>query len=186
MEDAMTDPNFVILYDKDPSASTAFYADVPGRAPVGASPMAPAPIRQNWIAVASADHVRRGRAAGFMQVCHGKAAPLRRVHPGDRVAYYSPTTQFGGAEKCQAFTSFGIVCDRQPYRPAAEGDFCPYRRDVTWLATRDAPIGPLLDALAFSAGRRNWGYVFRYGLFRVAEDDMRTIAHAMGLNHLPD
>jgi catechol 2,3-dioxygenase-like lactoylglutathione lyase family enzyme len=38
MEDAMTDPNFVILYVKDPSASTAFYADVLGRPPVEASP----------------------------------------------------------------------------------------------------------------------------------------------------
>jgi catechol 2,3-dioxygenase-like lactoylglutathione lyase family enzyme len=33
----MTDPNFVILYVKAPSASTAFYADVLGRAPVEAS-----------------------------------------------------------------------------------------------------------------------------------------------------
>ena len=34
----MTDPNFVILYVKNPSASAAFYADVLGRAPVEASP----------------------------------------------------------------------------------------------------------------------------------------------------
>jgi len=34
----MPDPNFVILYVKDPSASTAFYADVLGRPPVEASP----------------------------------------------------------------------------------------------------------------------------------------------------
>src|SRR6516162_1775411 len=34
----MTDPNFIILYVRDPSASTAFYADVLGRAPVEASP----------------------------------------------------------------------------------------------------------------------------------------------------
>lgn len=34
----MTDPNFVILYVKDPSASAAFYADVLGRTPVEASP----------------------------------------------------------------------------------------------------------------------------------------------------
>ncbi len=31
--------------------------------------------RKNWIVVASADHVGRGRAGGFMQACHGKAAP---------------------------------------------------------------------------------------------------------------
>jgi hypothetical protein len=29
-----------------------------------------------------------------MQVCHGKAAPLRRVQPGDRVVYYSPTCEY--------------------------------------------------------------------------------------------
>jgi catechol 2,3-dioxygenase-like lactoylglutathione lyase family enzyme len=34
----MTDPNFAILYVKDPSASAAFYTDVLGRAPVEASP----------------------------------------------------------------------------------------------------------------------------------------------------
>lgn len=33
---------------------------------------------KSWIAVASAEHVRSGRSQGFMQVCHGKAAPLRR------------------------------------------------------------------------------------------------------------
>lgn len=34
----MTDPNFVILYVKDPSASAAFYTDLLGRTPVEASP----------------------------------------------------------------------------------------------------------------------------------------------------
>ena len=44
----------------------------------------------HWIAVASAEHVRRGKREGFMQVSHGKAAPLKRIRPGDRVVYYSP------------------------------------------------------------------------------------------------
>ena len=47
-------------------------------------------MSRNWLAVASAEHVEIGRDAGFMQVCHGKATPLRRVQPGDRVVYYSP------------------------------------------------------------------------------------------------
>ena len=37
---------------------------------------------RHWIAVASAEHVRLGRTQGFMQVCHGKAAPLRRMRAG--------------------------------------------------------------------------------------------------------
>ena len=45
----------------------------------------------NWIAVASAEHVRLGRAQGFMQVNHGKLAPLKRIQTGDRVVYYSPS-----------------------------------------------------------------------------------------------
>ncbi len=143
--------------------------------------MTPCLIVQNWIAVASADHVRRARAAGFMQVCHGKAAPLRRIHARDRVAYYSPTVEFRGGEKCRAFTALGIVCDREPYQPATDGFFCPYRRDVTWLETHDAPIEPLLGVLAFSAERRHWGYQLRFGLFRISDQDMRTIAKAMGV-----
>ena len=48
-----------------------------------------------WLAVASAQHVRRGRTEGFMQVNHGKAAPLRRIRPGDGIVYYSPRTVLG-------------------------------------------------------------------------------------------
>ena len=55
-------------------------------------------MRKYWIAVASADHTRRGKAGGFMQVNHGKAAPLRRVQPGDGVIYYSPTETMGGKD----------------------------------------------------------------------------------------
>nr|WP_315485999.1 EVE domain-containing protein [uncultured Undibacterium sp.] len=46
---------------------------------------------KNWIAVACAEHVAIGRELGFMQVCHGKASPLRRLRAGDKVVYYSPT-----------------------------------------------------------------------------------------------
>ena len=40
-----------------------------------------------WIAVASAEHARRGKA-GFMQVNHGKKGPLQRIRAGDGVVYY--------------------------------------------------------------------------------------------------
>src|SRR5258708_25649274 len=134
--------------------------------------MTPHPTVQNWIAVASAEHVRRGRAAGFMQVCHGKAAPLRRIQPHDRVACYSPTLEFRGRDKCQAFTALGIVCDRQPYRGAAQGDFSPYRRDVPGLETPEAQIPLLLDALDLAPARPNGADLFRFGLFRTSEHDV--------------
>jgi len=133
----------------------------------------------NWIAVAAAEHVQRGRNAGFMQVCHGKAAPLRRIKPGDRVAYYSPTVTFGGKDKLQAFTGIGIVRAGEPYPFDMGNGFCPFRRDVTWLDAHATPILPLLDTLDFSAGISNWGYQFRFGLFAINDHDMQTIAAAM-------
>ena len=136
-------------------------------------------MSKNWIAIASAEHVRLGRQAGFMQVCHGKAAPLRRVQPGDRIIYYSPTATFRGKEKLQAFTAIGIAKNQEPYQFDMGEGFCPFRRDVKWLKSRDAPIAPLLDELDFSAGKRNWGYQFRFGLFEIDEHDLQIIAAAM-------
>ena len=132
-----------------------------------------------WIAVASAEHVRQGRANGFMQVCHGKAAPLRRIHPGDYVIYYSPTEHFRGTDKLRHFTAIGTVKDGIPYQVEMDGGFCPYRRDVLWLPAQETPITPLLDQLDFSSGNRNWGYQFRVGLFEISERDRRIISAVM-------
>ena len=50
---------------------------------------------------------------------------------------------------------------------------------VKWLKACNAPIAPLLDELDFSAGKRNWGYQFRFGLFEISEHDLQIIATAM-------
>lgn len=138
-------------------------------------------LRKNWIAVASAEHARRGRDAdgGFMQVCHGKPAPLRRVQPGDRVAYYAPALTMGGKDRCQSFVSIGIVQAGDPYAFDMGGGFVPWRRQVAYVPAREAPIAPLLDTLEFVEDRQRWGYKFRFGLFCVSDNDMRLIAHAM-------
>jgi len=141
-------------------------------------------MRQNWIGVASAEHVRHGRTAGIMQLCHGKATAVRRVQPGDIIAYYSPTVTFGGKDKCQAFTALGIVRTGEAYPFDMGGGFCPFRRDVEWLDTSEAPIAPLLEVLDFTAGRRNWGYQLRFGIFTVNDHDIELIAKAMGVESL--
>ena len=121
-------------------------------------------MTQNWIAVASADHVRQGVDQGFMQVCHGKSSPLRRVKPGDRVAYYSPTIEFGGRSKLQAFTAIGVVKAGDIYQFDMGGGFSPFRRDVSWLSAQKLPIHRLLDVLEFSS---------------VSDHDMQVIATDM-------
>jgi len=137
-----------------------------------------------WVGVASADHVRRGRGGGFMQLGHGKAAPLKRVKPGDRIVYYSPTVTLGGKDKLQAFTAIGTVKDREPYVFDMGKGFKPYRRDVAWAKAEETPIHPLLDTLDFTAGKPNWGYQLRFGLFAISAADFRLIAAAMGATSL--
>ena len=116
-----------------------------------------------------------------MQVCHGKAAPLRRLQAGDRVAYYSPSQVFGSKTRLQAFTAFGLVKPGEAYQAQMSEDFHPFRRDVHWLASQQAAILPMLEKLEFSKGVKNWGYQFRFGIFEVSTHDMQIIAAAMGV-----
>ncbi len=134
----------------------------------------------HWIAVAAANHVAIGRAGGFAQVNHGKSAPLRRMEPGDAVAYYSPTEVYGTKTPLQAFTAIGVVKQGEPYIGQMPGGFTPYRRDIDWLQSHPAAIAPLLQHLEFTAGKINWGYQFRFGLFKIGAADMGLIAQAMG------
>jgi hypothetical protein len=136
-------------------------------------------MKANWVAVASAEHVALGRELGIMQVGHGKGAPLKRLHAGDRVACYSPVRVFGGKAACQAFTAVGSVRDERVYQGDMGNGFHPFRKDVDWLAAQEAPIRPLLDALSFTQGKTNWGYAFRFGLLKVTEADMDAIMRAM-------
>lgn len=128
-----------------------------------------------WLAVASAEHVRRGRTEGFMQVCHGKHGPLARVRPGDGVAYYSPTETFGGNDRLQAFTAIGYVREDAPYQADMGGGFRPFRRDVDWLDGVEIPIAPILHALELTAGKRNWGYQLRFGMLALSPGDFTLI-----------
>lgn len=139
-----------------------------------------------WIAVASGEHVQRGVAGGFMQVCHGKEGPLRRLHSGDRVVYYSPTSTFGRKDTLQAFTALGTVAPAAPYPFDMGGGFVPWRRDVRWQPAREAPIRPLLDALDFTRGVRSWAAPLRFGLLGISDADLARIAVAMGLDLPPE
>ena len=140
-----------------------------------------------WVAVASAEHVAIGREGGFMQVGHGKGAPLKRLHAGDRVAYYSSVRVFGEKAICQAFTAVGVVRDDLVYQgemKMADGqDFKPFRKDVSWLESQEASIRPLLDKLSFTTGKTSWGYAFRFGLLKVTAVDMDLIKSAMKATH---
>ena len=141
-------------------------------------------MSRNWLAVASAEHVEIGRSAGFMQVCHGKATPLRRVQPGDRVVYYSPNRIYSpshalrGKDRLQAFTALGTVKPGALYQADMGFGFHPFRRDVAWHDAEPAPLALLQDELAFTQ-EQNWGYRLRQGLIEISAADMTIIAAVM-------
>ena len=133
----------------------------------------------HWLAVASANHVRIGRAQGFCQVNHGKSGPLRRMKAGDRLVYYSPTEVYGVKIPFRQFTAIGTIKPGEPYQGVMPGYFTPFRRDVLWDDAVEAPIGPLLDHLELTADKRNWGYQLRFGLIPISAGDMALIGAAM-------
>lgn len=129
--------------------------------------------RSYWLAVASAEHVRVGRRHGFMQVNHGKRAPLKRIKPGDGVVYYSPSTKMGEKDGFQSFTAIGFVREGEPYL-GEMGCGKAYRKDVDWLDAPEQPLRPLMGWLDFTQDK-NWGYKLRFGLVEFGQSDFEFL-----------
>ncbi|MBI3897410.1 MAG: EVE domain-containing protein [Gammaproteobacteria bacterium] len=151
-----------------------------GHTPVVHPNTAPS-ARKYWIGVVSLAHVKRGVAGGFAQVCHGKAAPLRRMNVGDWFVYYSPKTDMSDGEPLQMFTAIGRVGGETTYEYAMAPDFVPFRRDIIYLTGKPAPIQPLIPQLSFIRDPKRWGYPFRMGHFEMTQHDCQLIAQAMAV-----
>jgi len=132
-----------------------------------------------WIIVASKDHLQRGLAGGFIQANHGKAAPLKRMHAGDWVIFYSPKLEYDKPEKLQCFTAIGNIADENVYQSDMGGGFVPFRRNVNFLPAQDVSILLLIDELTFIRDKTHWGAPFRFGTLHIPEDDFRLIANKM-------
>ena len=142
--------------------------------------------RNHWIGVVSRSHVRLGVEGGFIQLNHGKKAPLQRFHAGDGLLIYSPKTAYPDGDALQAFTAIGIVASGNIYQAEMGPDFKPYRVDVHFLPCEEAPIRPLIDDLSFIKSKTHWGAAFRFGLLGVPAEDFVLIAEAMGCDAFAD
>ena len=129
--------------------------------------------------MASRDHVMTGRSGSFAQVCHGKCAPLQRMHAGDGLLYYSPRLTSGGKQLCRAFTAIGEIRNGEVYKFDMGDGFIPYRMDVDFFECVEAPIESLLEQLSFIKDKKRWGYPFRTGHFEISEPDFNIIAKNM-------
>jgi len=135
--------------------------------------------RRYWIIVASKDHVKNGIAEGIAQSCHGKAAPLKRMHKGDFLIYYSGKQTMGKPQACQEFTAIGRVVDELIYEVQVTADFCPSRRNIEFLPSKDVSILPLIAELDFIPNKKSWGYPFRFGFFEINQNDFERISSRM-------
>jgi predicted RNA-binding protein len=132
-----------------------------------------------WIGVVSKTHVERGVSGGFCQLCHGKAAALKRMEKGDWLIYYSQKIDFDGDEIYQRFTAIGRVIDDTAHEFAMSKDFVPFRRDIEYRQVRHTPVRPLLERLSFIKDTKRWGCAFRFGHFEIQKTDFDVIATAM-------
>ncbi len=132
-----------------------------------------------WIIVASKDHLQRGLAGGFIQANHGKAAPLKRMHAGDWVIFYSPKLEFGKQKKLQCFTAIGRLTDENIYQHDMGDGFIPFRRNATFFPAQEVSIFPLINDLTFIQDKAHWAAPFRFGTLQIPEQDFRLIAGRM-------
>jgi len=142
--------------------------------------------RRYWIGVVAKDHVDRATAGGFVQVNHGKAGPLERMHAGDGFAYYSPRVSHPDGAPLQAFTAIGRVRSGTVYQAEVDPTFRPFRLDVEYLSASPTPVKPLVPELTFIRSKTHWGAAFRFGVVRIPSADFERIALAMGRSFAAD
>ncbi|MBV8325239.1 EVE domain-containing protein [Chryseobacterium sp.] len=132
-----------------------------------------------WMASVSKEHTEHGVNGGFIQVCHGKKAPLQRMKKGDFIIIYSSRIKMSSTEKLQHFTAIGKVTDDETYSFQMTETFIPFRRNIEFYNCQESSIIPLIDQLDFIADKKFWGYPFRYGHFEISEKDFNLIASKM-------
>lgn len=132
-----------------------------------------------WVVVVSKDHTQRGVKGGFMQACHGKQAPLKRMKKDDWVIFYSPKESMDGTERCQTFTAMGQAVDDEVFQFKMADDFIPFRRKIKFTECHETSILPLIDQLEFIRNKNSWGYVFRFGFFEINRHDFNLITSKM-------
>jgi predicted RNA-binding protein len=135
-----------------------------------------------WIGVVSRDHVKIGVTGGFIQLNHGKKAPLQKLQAGDSLIMYSPRTSYPDGETLQSFTAIGTIVSAEIYQVEMSPEFKPFRVDVHFHACREAQIRPLINELSFIKNKTHWGAAFRFGQVKIPAADFALIARAMDID----
>jgi predicted RNA-binding protein len=150
---------------------------------IRATALGPPNQQTYWVSTISRDHVQLSVKGGFTQAGHGKSSGLKRLKADDWLVYYSPKTGLRDGEPVQAFTAIGRVVDEELYQVEQAPGFTPWRRNIEFVKSIEAPIRPLIDQLSFIKDKRRWGYMFRVGLFKIPHEDFAVISRAMAVEN---
>jgi len=132
-----------------------------------------------WIGVVTRDFVKRAEEGGYIQLSQGKFGPLEKMSPGDWLIYYSPKAKVEGKELCQKFTAICKVTGEHPYEEEIFPGFAPYRLAAEYLPSKEVDMEPLVKKLNFIENRKNWGFRFKFGCFKVDESAFDIIKNLM-------
>jgi len=142
--------------------------------------------RTCWIGVVSRSHVQIGVKGGFIQLNHGKKAPLQKFHAGDGLVMYSPRTSYPDGEPLQSFTARGSIASGEIYQVEMSSDFKPFRVDVRFSTCHEAPIKPMIDKLSFITNKTHWGAAFALVTSRFRPPTLRSSPKQWAVPHLPE
>jgi len=126
-----------------------------------------------WLGVVSKEHVQIGVQNNFVQVCHGKSAPLKRMQKDDWFIYYSPVSTFQGKDKLQAFTGIGKIRTGEVYQYKMYEGFEPFRIDVDFIDMDEVAFSDVKSKLELARG--NLGLKLRRGHVEISKEDFEII-----------
>jgi predicted RNA-binding protein len=138
-----------------------------------------------WINTVSRDHVLIGKEGSFVQAGHGKKLPLQKMSKGDLILFYSPRTALEEGELLQRFTAIAEIADEEIYSVAVPEPLRPHRRNARYFLCEEAEIKPLIPHLAFIKNKASWGFLFRFGLFEIPQQDFEYVISQMKAKLIP-
>jgi predicted RNA-binding protein len=106
------------------------------------------------------------------------------MQKGDGIVFYSPKQTMDNKIPLQKFTALGFVTDEKPYQVIMSETFRPFRRDIAFEKVVPVSIKPLIDDLSFMRDKKNWGFIFRRGMFEIPETDFMLISKSLGEGRL--
>lgn len=133
---------------------------------------------KHWIAVISRTHARIAAESGFLQVCHGKAGPLRRTRAGDEVFIYCPRSEMGGGDVLKTVEFHCVFNNDDVYQVEQFPGFTPYRKDVVFNHHARPVLLKDVEGLTFTADP-HWGMLARRGFFEIGQHDADLLKTAM-------